>query len=110
VRPETVRAEVERVLGATPGLATGGDPTFAPEVKAVLEVALSVKRTLTVDTGLLLLALLGGDHSAITGILQAGGADLAKARLLTMLVRTLRKPVTEEEVRLIATSRWRVSL
>jgi ATP-dependent Clp protease ATP-binding subunit ClpA len=110
VSPETVRAEVERVLGATPGSATGGEPTFSPELKAVLEDALTVRRTLTVNTGLLLLALLGGDHSAISGILQASGADLSKARRLATLVKTFQKPVTEEEVRLIATSKWRVHL
>jgi ATP-dependent Clp protease ATP-binding subunit ClpC len=110
VSPETLRAEVERVLSETPGSATGGDPTFSPELKAVLTDTLTVKRTRTVDTNLLLLALLRGDHSAISGILQAGGADLAKARVLTTLVSTFQKPVTEEEVHLIATSRWRVRL
>jgi hypothetical protein len=74
----------------------------------VLTDTLTVKRTRTVDTNLLLLALLKGDHSAISGILQAGGADLAKARVLTRLVSTFQKPVTEEDVHLIATSRWRV--
>ena len=108
VSPETLRAEVERVLSETPGSATGGDPTFSPELKAVLTDTLTVKRTRTVDTNLLLLALLRGGHSAISGILQAGGADLAKARVLTMLVSNFQKPVTEEEVHLIATSRWRV--
>ena len=29
VSPETLRAEVERVLSETPGSATGGDPTFS---------------------------------------------------------------------------------
>ena len=106
--PETLRAEVERVLSETPGSATGGNPTFSPELKAVLTDTLTVKRTRTVDTNLLLLALLRGDHSAISGILQAGGADLAKARVLTRLVSTFHKPITEEDVHLIATSRWRV--
>jgi ATP-dependent Clp protease ATP-binding subunit ClpC len=108
VSPETLRAEVERVLSETPGSATGGNPTFSPELNAVLTDTLTVKRTRTVDTNLLLLALLRGDHSAISGILQAGGADLAKARVLTTLVSKFQKPVTEEEVHLIATSRWRV--
>jgi ATP-dependent Clp protease ATP-binding subunit ClpC len=108
VSPETLRAEVERVLSETPGSATGANPTFSPELKAVLTDTLTVKRTRTVDTNLLLLALLKGDHSAISGILQAGGADLAKARVLTRLVSTFQKPVTEEDVHLIATSRWRV--
>jgi ATP-dependent Clp protease ATP-binding subunit ClpC len=110
VRPETVRAQVERVLNESPGSAAGGEPTFSPELKAVLESALSVRRTLTVNTSLLLLALLGEDDSAISGILQASGADLAKARHLKKLVSAFHKPVTEEEVSFIATSGWRVRL
>lgn len=108
VSPETVRAEVERVLSETPGVATGGEPTFSPELKAVLEVVLTVKRQRTVDPDLLLLALLADEDSAISGILHATGADLAKAPWLPVRMSVLRKPVTEEEVRLIATSRWRV--
>ena len=104
VSPETLRAEVERVLSETPGSATGGDPTFSPELKAVLEVALSVKRRLTVDTDLLLLALVE-EHSPISAILRAAGAD---RRLV--LASGFRKPVTEEEVSFVATSRWRVPL
>ena len=104
VSPETLRLEVERVLSETPGSATGGDPTFSAELKAVLEVALSVKRRLTVNTDLLLLAL-AEEHSPISAILRAAGAD-------RRLVQTsgFRKPVTEEEVRFIATSKWRVQM
>jgi ATP-dependent Clp protease ATP-binding subunit ClpA len=108
VRPETLRAEAERVLGEMPGSATGGEPAFSPELKAVLEVVLTVKRQRTVDPDLLLLALLTDEHSAVTGILQATGADLAKARWLPVRMSVLRKPVTEEEVSFVATSRWRV--
>jgi ATP-dependent Clp protease ATP-binding subunit ClpA len=108
VSPETVRAEVERVLRETPGVATDGEPTFSPELKAVLEVVLTVKRRRTVDPDLLLLALLADEHSAISGILHATGADLAKAPWLPVRMSVLRKPVTEAEVRLIAASRWRV--
>jgi len=110
VSPETLRAEAERVLGETPGSATGGEPAFSPELKAVLEVVLTVKRRRTVDPDLLLLALLTDEHSAISGILHATGADLAKARWLPVRMSVLRKPVTEEEVSFVATSRWRVRL
>jgi len=91
--PETLRAEAERVLGETPGSAV-----------------LTVKRRRTVDPDLLLLALLTDEHSAIRGILHATGADLAKARWLPVRMSVLRKPVTEEEVSFVATSRWRVRL
>jgi ATP-dependent Clp protease ATP-binding subunit ClpC len=110
VSPETLRAEAERVLGETPGSATGGEPTFSPELKAVLEVVLTAKRRRTVDPDLLLLALLTDEHSAISGILRATGVDLAKARWLPVRMSVLRKPVTEEEVSFVATSRWRVRL
>jgi ATP-dependent Clp protease ATP-binding subunit ClpC len=108
VSPDTLRAEAERVLGETPGSATGGELAFSPELKALLEVVLTVKRRRTVDPDLLLLALLTDEHSAVSGILQATGADLAKARWLPVRMRVLRNPVTEEEVRFVATSRWRV--
>ncbi|MGH7306964.1 MAG: Clp protease N-terminal domain-containing protein [Candidatus Rokuibacteriota bacterium] len=110
VRPETLRAEAERVLGEIPGSATGGEPVFSAELKAVLEAVLTVKRRRTVDPDLLLLALLTDEHSAISGILHATGTDLAKARWLPVRMSVLRKPVTEEEVSLVATSRWRVRL
>ena len=110
VSPATLRAEVERVLSETPGSATSGDPPLSPELKTVLAAALGVKRRLTVDTDLLLLALLAEDHPATSRILRGTGADLAKARRLTVLVSALRKPVTEEEVRFIATSKWRVQV
>jgi ATP-dependent Clp protease ATP-binding subunit ClpA len=108
VSSDTLRAEAERVLGETPRSPTGGEPAFSPELKGLLEVVLTVKRQRTVDPALLLLALLTDEHSAVRGILQATGADLAKARWLPVRMSALRKPVTEEEVRFVATSRWRV--
>lgn len=108
VSPVTLRAETERVLGETPRSATGGEPVFSPELKGLLEVVLTVKRQRTVDPALLLLALLTDEHSAVRGILQASGADLAKAPWLPVRMSVLRKPVTEEEVSFVATSRWRL--
>jgi ATP-dependent Clp protease ATP-binding subunit ClpC len=90
VSPETLRAEVERVLSETPGSATGGDPTFSPELKAVLEIALSVKRTLTVNTDLLLLAL-AEEHSPISAILRVAGADRRSMLILTRKLELLRR-------------------
>jgi ATP-dependent Clp protease ATP-binding subunit ClpC len=90
VSPETLRAEVERVLSETPGSATGGDPTFSPDLKAVLEIALSVKRTLTVNTDLLLLAL-AEEHSPISAILRAAGADRRLMLILTRKLELLRR-------------------
>ena len=108
VSPDTLRAEAERVLGETPRSPTGGEPVFSPELKGLLEVVLTVRRQRTVDPALLLLALLTDEHSAVRGILQASGADLAKAQWLPVRMSVLRKPVTEEEVSVVATSRWRL--
>jgi ATP-dependent Clp protease ATP-binding subunit ClpC len=110
VSPATLRSETERVLGDTAGSATGGEPAFSRELKAVLEAVLTVKRRRTVDPDLLLLALLTDEHPAVSRILHATGADLAKARWLPVRMSVLRKPVTEEEVSVVATSRWRVRL
>lgn len=110
VSPETLRAETEQVLGQTPGSATGGEPAFSRELKAVLAVVLTVKRRRTVDPDLLLLALLTDEHPGVSRILHATGADLAKARWLPVQMSVLRKPVTEEEIGIVATSRWRVRL
>lgn len=90
VSPETLRAEVERVLSETPGSAAGGDPTFSPDLKAVLEIALSVKRTLTVNTDLLLLAL-AEEHSPISAILRVAGADRRLMLILTRKLELLRR-------------------
>jgi ATP-dependent Clp protease ATP-binding subunit ClpC len=90
VSPETLRAEVERVLSETPGSATGGDRTFSPDLKAVLEIALSVKRTLTVNTDLLLLAL-AEEHSPISAILRVAGADRRLMLILTRKLELLRR-------------------
>src|SRR5437867_9122999 len=82
VSPDTLRAEAERVLGETPGSATGGEPTFSPDLKAVLEVVLTVKRQPTVDPDLLLLALLPADHPAMSGILPETRPPRARAHSL----------------------------
>ena len=107
--PERLRAEVERVLSETPESATGGEPTFSPALKAVLEVALSGKRRLTVSADLLLLALAEG-HAPVRTILRASGADDRRLMLMGVLMSRFRKPVGDEEVSFVARSRWRIQL
>ena len=108
VSPVTLRAQAERFLVEIPRSPTGGEPIFSPELKGLLEVVLTLKRQRTVDPALLLLALLTDEHSAVRGILQATGADLAKAQWLPVRMSVLRKPVTEQEVSIVATSGWRI--
>ena len=105
----TAVARPPMVLSETPESATGGEPTFSPALKAVLEVALSGKRRLTVSTDLLVVALAEG-HPPISAILRASGADDRRLMLMSVLMRGFRKPITEEDVGLVATSRWRVRL
>ena len=81
---------------------------FSAEVKAVLEVALGGKRQRTVTTDLLLLALAEG-HSATSAILRASGSD-RRFSVMSVLMSQFRRPVTEEEVSVVARSRWRVPL
>jgi hypothetical protein len=56
----------------------------------VLEIALSVKRTLTVNTDLLLLAL-AEEHSPISAILRVAGADRRLMLILTRKLELLRR-------------------
>jgi ATP-dependent Clp protease ATP-binding subunit ClpA len=91
-------------------LPMSGEPTFSPELKAVLGAVLSAKRELAVGPEHLLLSLLAEDGSATTQILRAAGADLTKLRSLAMLAKRRRTPVTAEEVSFIATSKWRVQM
>ena len=43
-------------------------------------------------------------------MLRASGADDRRLMLMSKLMSGFRKPVTEEDVSLVATSRWRVRL
>jgi ATP-dependent Clp protease ATP-binding subunit ClpC len=104
VRPEALLAELERVLSEIPGSATGGDPIFSPDLKAVLAIALGVKRPRAVNTNLLLLAL-AAEHSPIGEILRTAGAD---RRLMPL--SGFGKPVNKEDVSFVATSTWLLTL
>jgi ATP-dependent Clp protease ATP-binding subunit ClpC len=113
VSPETLRADIERVLDERPGLATSGEPAFSPALKAVLAATLEEQRRHRhnyVGTEHLLLGLLD-DRSTVKGALRAAGADLDEARRMTLLyLGDSRIPYTEENVRFIATSKWRVHI
>ena len=107
-----VSAELERVMTDMPGTATGDDPPFSPELKAVLAVALEEQRRrrypFEVSPELLLLGLLADEHSPVCQILRSAGADVERAHLLIRL--PFNNPITEDQVRFIATSTWRVQI
>ena len=77
VSAETLRAEVERVLSAMVGSPARGEPVFSPELKAVLETAVKLRRRSDGAIGAehLLLGLLTDDGSAAGRILRAAGAE-----------------------------------
>ena len=98
--PETLRAEVERVLSETPASTMSGELRFSPEFMTVLEAVLEEQRRHRhnwVGTEHLLLGLLD-PRSTVSGVLRAAGADLDEARR-----------ITEELLRPIAPSKWRVA-
>jgi ATP-dependent Clp protease ATP-binding subunit ClpC len=111
---DIVRAELERVLNDAPTSMTGGDTAFSSELKAVLEAALEEQRRHRhgyVGTEHLLLGLLADEGSEASRILRDAGADLTEARRTTLLyLGDTRIPFTEENVRFIATSTWRVRI
>ena len=108
-----LEAAVARVLDAMPSTATGGDVTLSAELKAVLEAALEIDAQHCrrhVATEHLVGALLKDDGSAAVEILRAAGADVERSSRLMSLSRLAFRRPTEESVRLIATSKWRVRI
>jgi ATP-dependent Clp protease ATP-binding subunit ClpC len=77
VSPETLRAEVERVLGEAAATPSSAEPAFSPELKAVLETAFKLRRRSDSAIGAehLLLGLLTEDGSAAGRLLRAAGAE-----------------------------------
>jgi ATP-dependent Clp protease ATP-binding subunit ClpC len=102
VSPETLRAEVERVLRAMAGSPACGEPVVSPKLKAVLETAFKLRRRSDSPIGAehLLLGLLTEDGSAAGRILRAAGADFETLCRMGFLV-----PGGERGF-LLATSPW----
>jgi ATP-dependent Clp protease ATP-binding subunit ClpC len=88
VRPDTLRAEVERALSAAPGSPSSGEPVFSPALKAVVETAFKLRRRRDGSIGAehLLLGLLAEDSSAAGRILRAAGAEFETACRMGFLV------------------------
>lgn len=108
--PETLRAEVERLLGEEPGSSTGSEPAFSPELKAVLTASVEAQlHPNLVGTEILLLGLLTYEGSQANRLLRAAGVDLNGALRMTSLFYDS-IPVTEGVTRFIATSKWRMQM
>jgi len=102
VSPETLQAEVERVLSSMAGAPARGEPVFSPELKGVLETAFKLRRRSDSAIGAehLLLGLLADDGSAAGRIMRAAGAEFETACRMGFLV-----PGGERGF-LLATSPW----
>ena len=112
VSPESLQTEVERVLSEIPGSMMSSELPFSPGSMVVLEATLEEQRRHRhnwVGTEHLVLGLLDV-RSTVSGILRAAGADLDEARRMTVLCigEDLRPRSTEEILRAIAASKWRV--
>ena len=102
VSPETLQAEVERVLSAMADSPARVEPVFSPELKSVLETAIKLRRRSDSVIGAehLLLGLLADDGSAAGRIMRAAGAEFDTACRMGFLV-----PGGERGF-LLATSPW----
>src|SRR3989442_6103872 len=109
--PETLRAEVERLLSETPGSSTPSEPGFSPELKAVLQAALEARLqpNHVIGTENLLLGLLACEGSEANRVLHAAGVNVDAARsVISLFYNSMAAPITAENLRFIATSKWRV--
>lgn len=107
---ETLRADVERLLSEGAGSATGFEPTFSGELKAVFQAAVEsrLQPQHVVGTENLLLGLLACEASEATQVLRAAGVHLDGVRRVTSLFYdSMAIPITAENIRFIATSKWR---
>jgi ATP-dependent Clp protease ATP-binding subunit ClpC len=114
VSRDALTAATGRVLDAMPSAPMGSDVTLSAELKAVLEAALEIDAQHCrryVATEHLVGALLKEDQSPVLQILRAAGADVDRThRLVTMARRLMLQRPTEDSVRFIATSKWRVRI
>lgn len=110
IEPDALRQTVERLLTETPASPAGTAPVFSPEVRHVLEAALESRfHPHVIGTENLLLGLLAHGGSAASRMLRAAGVDLEGARRVTSLFYdSMAIPITAENIRLIATSKWRI--
>src|SRR3989442_10870614 len=108
--PETLRAEVERLLSETPGSSTPSEPGFSAKLKAVLQAAVEARLqpNHVIGPENLLLGLLAWEGSEANGVLHAAGVNVDAARsVISLFYNSMAAPITAENLRFIATSKWR---
>jgi len=110
VAPETLRAEIERVLSEGARSSIGSEPAFSPELKAVFEAALQSRRhPHMVGTENLLLGLLAYEGPQASRVLRGAGVDADAARgVISLFYDTAAAPLTTQSIRSIIKSKWGV--
>ena len=112
VQPEALRAAVEGLLREAPGSSRRSEPDFSPQLRAVLQAALeSPLHPHVVGTENLLLGLLACEGSEAYRVLRAAGVEFDGARgVISLFYDSMAVPITSENIRFIATSKWRVQM
>jgi ATP-dependent Clp protease ATP-binding subunit ClpC len=111
VSRDALTAEAGRALDAIP--AVDGDVQVSEALKRVLEGALEIDAQhyrRRVGTEHLVLALLADEDSPAFAIVRGAGADLERARWLQGRTRRMLGRASEDSVRLIAGSKWRIRI
>jgi ATP-dependent Clp protease ATP-binding subunit ClpC len=113
VSREALQGATEQVLSTIPAAEAGASVALAAELKAVLQTALVIDDghcRRHVATEHLVGALLKDEESAAIRILRSAGADVERTSRVVALGRLMFKRPTDDSVRLIATSKWRVRI
>jgi len=111
--PEMLRAEVERFLSEAPGSSTPCEPAFSPQLRAVFQAALEARLqpNHVIGTENLLFGLLAYEGSEANRVLRAAGVNFDGARgVISLFYDSAAIPITAENLRFIATSKWRVQM
>lgn len=110
---DTLKMEIERAVEAQSEAQVAGEAAFAPGMKRVLALAVQASADTScrlVGTEHLLLALIQEGEPGTAPVLASHGLTLEEVRReLNVLIGT-QVPFSEDNVRLIANSRWRIRL
>jgi hypothetical protein len=93
-------------------VSSSSEPGFSPELRAVLQAAFESRHhPHVVGTENLLLGLLAHEGCEANRALLAAGVEFDGARgVISLFYDSMAIPITAENIRLIATSKWRVQM